>query len=284
MKIFRLSGGLGNQFFSYAACYQYAKEHNEPIVLDTSTQEAQWFFRNFDLAHYSIKIDKKICYRLGDAWYDHLLLNHIFRRLAIGIFTPTIKEDKTCFHADYFEQIPDNCYLIGDWQYLGYIDHYPDDIRKLFTYKDQLSEGAKKSLKIIEHTECSVAIHARRGDIAQMGGALGEAYFLKAIEEMVKLLNGVKPTFFCFSEDTNWLRKVLSDKKEQYDFIYMDYPSDEKGLEDFELMRKCHHQIIANSTYSWWAAYLNDNPNKVVIYSYNNKQNYWPEGWYPVEG
>ncbi len=252
--------------------------------MDTSTQEAKWFFRNFDLNHYDIRIDKKICYRLGDAWYDHLLLNHVFRRLALGLLTPTITEDKSCFHEDMFKDLPDHCYLIGDWQYLGYIDKYPEDIRKMFTYKEEFSAGAKQMLQTIESAPCSVAVHARRGDIAQMGGALGEEYFLEAIELMAQKVAPETLTFFCFSEDTDWLRNALSDLENQYTFIYMDYPSEEKGLEDFELMRRCKHQIIANSTYSWWAAYLNDNPYKKVIYPYSDRENYWPDEWIPIKG
>ena len=92
IQIFRLSGGLGNQFFSFAAGYQCCKERGEKLALDVSTQEAAWFFRNFDLSNYAIEYDKKISYRLGDKWYDHLFLNHLFRRLAIGFFTPTLSE------------------------------------------------------------------------------------------------------------------------------------------------------------------------------------------------
>ncbi len=281
MKIFRLSGGLGNQLFSYAACYQYCLDHKEPIVMDTSIQEAPWFFRNFDLAHYNIQMDKKIWYRVGDGRIDHLLLNHVHRRRAIGLFTPTIYEDRSGYHPETLEKLPKHCYVIGDWQYLGYFDKYRDKLREIFPYRDQLAEGAlgwEQDIRI--KGRHSVAVHARRGDIAKMGGALGAEYFIKAIKTMAEKVPD--PVFYCFSEDLNWLRNTFMPFKEQFEFKYTEYDSNSKGLEDFELMRKCSHQIIANSTYSWWAAYLNENPDKVVIHPGDNKKGYWPEGWIAI--
>ncbi len=282
MKIFRLSGGLGNQFFSYAACYQYCRDHNEPIVLDTSTQEAEWFFRDFDLSHYNIRIDKKICYRLGDAWYDHLLLNHLFRRKAIGIFTPTIYQQRGGFHPETFDDLPNTCYMIGDWQYLGYFERYSDELRELFTYKEKLSSGAELMKSKIDKANCSVAIHARRGDKALMGAVLEGQYFIEAVNQAAETLGQSQISFFCFSEDTDWLRRTFVGVEKKYNFVYMDYESDNKGLEDFELMRHCKHQIISDSTYSYWAAYLNSNHDKKVFYQRNRRKGYWPEEWIPV--
>ena len=117
MLIFRLSGGLGNQFFSFATAYQVCKDKNQVFGLDVSTQCADWFFRDFDLAHYAIHYDKKICYRLGDDKIDHLLLNHIHRRAAIGLFTPTVRERKTrTYDPEVFDFPYQTAYIIGDWQ------------------------------------------------------------------------------------------------------------------------------------------------------------------------
>ena len=73
MLIFRLSGGLGNQFFSFAAGYRFCREKGEVFGLDVSTQCADWFFRDFDLANYDIRYDKEVLYRLGDNRMDHYL-------------------------------------------------------------------------------------------------------------------------------------------------------------------------------------------------------------------
>ena len=173
------------------------------------------------------------------------------------------------------ENILDGQRLSFKWKGSG-IEKIEKEVREAFTFPKIRDSKNQETMKQIL-SENAVAIHARRGDIAAMGGALGEEYFLKAIELMTERVNN--PSFFCFSEDTNWLRKALAPAEKEYEFTFMDYRSSLKGLEDFELMRKCQHQIIANSTYSWWAAYLNNNVNKVVIYPYTKKEYYWPKQW-----
>ncbi len=282
LQIFRLSGGLGNQFFSYAAAYQCCKENGYRLGLDVSTQEAKWFFRNYDLQNYAIEVDQKISYRLGDKLWDHLLLNHVCRRMAIGFFTPTIYEDKSSFRPDVFKPLSKRTYyLIGDWQRLQYFDKYADDIKKMFVYQKALSDGATNWKTAIMKEKNSVAVHARRGDYVSLNAALESDYFIKAIELMGGKLQN--PTFYCFSEDIGWLKEALSSLQEKYRFEYVEYDSDEKGIEDFELMRLCNHQIVANSTYSWWAAYLNSNPEKTVIHPNTHNDDFWPREWICVE-
>ncbi len=277
-----MSGGLGNQFFSYAAAYQCCKEHHYRLALDTSTQEATWFFRNYDLQHYAIELDEKVTYRIGDGLWDHLLLNHLCRRRAIGFFTPVLYEDKTTYHPEVFEPLKKGThYIIGDWQRLPYIDRYPKDLQRMFTYQKELSKGAKAWADRIRMSNESVAVHARRGDYVALNATLSAQYFIAAIEVMGKTLK--HPTFYCFSEDLNWLREALLPLHEKYEFVYVNYNSQEKGIEDFELMRMCRHQIVANSTYSWWAAYLNTNPHKTVIHPKTDKTEYWPEEWIALE-
>ena len=166
---------------------------------------------------------------------------------------------------------------------MGYFDHFADELRDVFTYKDQLSDEAEKIRREIDNASCSVAIHARRGDKVQIGGVLEGEYFLNAVKTAAKTIENEDLTFFCFSEDTQWLRETLKELENNFRFIYMDYASDKKGLEDFELMRCCKHQIVADSTYSYWAAYLNPNPDKRVFYSDNGKKGYWPENWIDIK-
>ena len=280
-QIFRLSGGLGNQFFSFAAAYQCCKERGEALALDVSTQEAPWFFRDFDLSHYAIEYDRKISYRLGDKWYDHLLLNHIFRRTAIGLFTPTLTEKSVRpLKPDVFNRLNRKTYIVGDWQREFLFKNYEDDIRRMYVYRGTLSDGATKWMEEIQKEKSSIAVHARRGDYVQIGCTLGTDYYKKAIELMAEKVDD--PFFFCFSEDLEWLRDVVKDLP--YQFRFVDYDSDQKGIEDFELMRACGNQIVANSTYSWWAAWLNDCKEKTVVRPSTHNKDFWPAEWLQVNG
>ena len=283
MIIFRLSGGFGNQLWSFAAGYQLAKETGEKYAIDISTQEAPWFFRNYDIGHYDIKFDKKICYKLGDGKLDHLFWNHFHRRLGLGLFTPTIKEcDKEVCDLSVFDvqKKGKTIYYVGDWQHMGYIEKYQDDIRKMFVYKEKLSDIALKFKgEISELGQKSVAVHVRRGDYVRIGIAQNEDYYRNAVCRMAETV-GRDAVFYCFSEDIEWVRNAF--KELPYKFVYMDYESEMKDLEDFELMRICAHQIISRSTYSWWAAWLNENKDKVVIYPHTDNHEdsqTWSDKW-----
>lgn len=279
MLIFRLSGGLGNQFFSFAAGYSICKDKGELFGLDVSTQCADWFFRDFDLDNYDIHYDKKFLYRLGDAKIDHYLLNHICRRRSIGLFTPVVKErQRKQYDPELFSFSYKTAYVIGDWQSWRYFAGYESDIRKMFVYQSEMSPDAKRLKKQLQDDEKSVSVHIRRGDYVKLNNTVTDNYFADAIQlAAAKIPN---PVFYCFSEDTEWAKVAFKDLP--YQFVHMEYNSDNKGLEDFELMRSCHHQIICNSTYSWWAAWLNNNSNKLVIHPETagwEGPDFWPETW-----
>ncbi len=284
MVIFRLSGGFGNQLWSFAAAYACAKEQGQILALDTSTQEAAWFFRDYDIGHYDIRFDQKICYRLGDAKLDHLLWNHVYRRAALGLFTPTVKEkDKSVYDPHAFDRSANGykgrVYYVGDWQHARYFEKYEEDIRKMFVYKEPLSEEAGHIKEEIMYTPNSVAVHVRRGDYVRIGIAQNAGFYRNAVECMAEKL-GKDAVFYCFSEDLEWVRDAF--KNLPYEFRYMDYESDNKGLEDFELMRCCRHNIISRSSYSWWAARLNINPDKIVVYprtEHSQDPHTWPASW-----
>ncbi len=279
MYIFRLSGGLGNQFFSFAAGYSICKEKGVPFGLDVSTQCAEWFFRDFDIDNYNICYDKQILYRIGNQKIDHLLLNHINRRQAIGLFTPTVKErNPHVYDPELFNFSYKHVYIIGDWQSWKYFEKYSQEIRDMFTYKNPLSPGAEAWKNRIQQDKNSIAVHVRRGDYVKLNITIDDQYYVDAVKMAAAQIKD--PVFYCFSEDTEWVRHLFKDLP--YPFVYMDYESDRKGLEDFELLRSCHHVITCNSTYSWWAAWLNPNPDKLVIHpekEYWEGEDFWPSEW-----
>ena len=152
-------------------------------------------------------------------------------------------------------------YYIGYWQSEKFFKDISDEIRKDFSFPKFTSEKNLEILKLIKSYN-SVSIHIRRGDYLQNRGFNGLApleYYQKAIEYIKNKIEN--PHFFIFSNDIEWCRKNLSIENS----YYIDWNRGEESYRDMQLMSLCKHNIIPNSTFSWWGAWLNKNPNKIVI-------------------
>ena len=143
-------------------------------------------------------------------------------------------------------------WFFGDWQKYEFFK----DAELNIYLKDEYITKAADSLAERMHNENSVAVHVRRTDYEELGWLLGLDYYDRAIERIKNIVPN--PTFYLFSDDILWCIDNL-----EYDFK-LHVCHDE--LMDFWLMSQCRHNIIANSSYSFWAAYLNENPGKHVIY------------------
>ena len=135
-------------------------------------------------------------------------------------------------------------------------------MRKSFSFKLELISNKNLSLaKTIRETN-SVSIHVRRGDYLMEIGwdTCNLEYYNKAIKYIEQILPHC--TFYVFSDDILWCMKNLTNK---YNFIYVDWNKGNDSWQDMYLMSQCKNNIIANSTFSWWGAWLNNNPQKIVI-------------------
>lgn len=266
MVIVHLSGGFGNQLYSYAFGYAMAKMRNDTFAIDTAIQDAPWFFRNPDILNLNILYQKRISYFIGKTFWDRAVKNRIAFRGAIGWTTKVIKESAGTSKADvndYHERCKSykNIYLRGNWASERHFENVKNDIFAMYTFKKELGHSAAVVADEISSQPASVTIHCRRGDYVGLGACMTEDYYFRAIEYIVSKLKN--PVFYCFSEDIEWMKKAFA--KLPYDIRYPEYVSDDKGMEDFRLLCMGKHQIVANSSYSWWAAYLNPNPQKIVI-------------------
>lgn len=161
--------------------------------------------------------------------------------------------------------LPDNAILDGYWFSYKYFDHIRDVLRKDFTPR-QIDERNQALLTQIKNTENPVAVHIRRGDYVsnpnanKFHGVLSLDYYRQA----VRLITDKVPNaqFYVFSDDASWV-------KEHFTFlenpVFVDFNGDANNHMDIFLMSNCKHNIIANSGFSWWGAYLNDHKNKTVI-------------------
>ena len=238
VKIIKLQGGLGNQMFQYA--YGRALElAGQKVLFDTS-------FFNGGRA----KIDTARDYKLDNF--------NIKTKAEFSNKKNTIRDliNKTLVKIKLREN--------GFYQNEKYFENIESEIRAEFTLKKPLDAKFANIIKQIENTP-SVSIHVRRGDYVNdkktraIHNVCDTEYYSRATDIIKSKVNN--PTFFVFSDDIDWVRENIPIDQPSY------HVSNLEG-EDYEeliLMSKCKHNIIANSSFSWWGAWLNQNPNKIVI-------------------
>ena len=264
MIIVKIIGGLGNQMFQYAAGRRLSHVNHTELKLDISGFPT-YKPHSYGLSHFNIKGDtatpreiayfKKYQRREGRIWflYNRLIANE-------SIF---IQERGFPLNARVMAPTK-SAYLNGHWQSEKYFKDIDPIIREEFTVKNELGGRNKEVAEEIERTN-SVSLHVRRGDYvtdeAQSHiGTCDPAYYTQAVAIIGKKIN--TPSFFVFSDDMNWARKniILN-----YPTIYVDHNNAFTNYEDLRLMSLCKHNIIANSTFGWWGAWLNNNSQKIVI-------------------
>lgn len=284
MIITSISGGLGNQMFQYAIAKSIAQKNNDIFKLDLS------FYRNQTLRKYNLNdfnIDESIA--TENQIFELRGSEGFFFRTAKKINFPWvfpatyIKEKEITIFDERVYRLQGNIYLDGYWQNERYFIDIREALVKDFIPKKRISTEARNYLKAIVETN-SVSLHIRRGDYVvnshtnSVHGVCGLDYYKRSIEHMKNKV--FDPKFYIFSDDISWC-------KENFNFldskIFVD--DTQSALEDLELMKHCKHNIIANSSFSWWGAWLNSNTNKIVIsplnWIKNNTKNFkWvPDAW-----
>ena len=256
MIIVTIIGGLGNQLFQYAAGRAVALKHNTRLRLDLSGFPR--YPRPYLLDHFRIEAREASPAEL---------------QLATGggtVGTPLrrIVENGPSFHPEILESGP-HLFLQGYWQSPRYFEPVAAQIRADLRLRQPLSPAALAISSSLAEPG-SVALHIRRGDYVnhpganQVHGVTGLDYYHRAmatIEERIE-----SPRYFVFSDDLPWAKQHLHSRHPLH-FVdpHDSAPAPTRDYEDLILMAQCHHQIIANSTFSWWAAWLNPRPDKQVI-------------------
>ena len=149
----------------------------------------------------------------------------------------------------------------GYWQHAKYFENITNQLGTIFSFRQE-AQGRNSDMlhKILASN--SVAVHIRRGDyvINPMYGARNMQYYKDAVAFISSLLTDIH--YFIFSDDPAWVHREIQWIEQK---TIIDFNSESEAHEDLRLMSACKHQIIANSTFSWWGAWLNKNPNKLVV-------------------
>ena len=173
--------------------------------------------------------------------------------------------DSLSNHRYHLVDMPDTCYLMGNWQSERYFAQVADTIRADFSFK-ALPSGRNAELADLIGKTTAVSLHVRRGDIASnpaslaVHGLCSLDYYRRAIEYVATRV--AKPEFVIFSDDMAW---VLENLHVDYPCHYVDHNKGLESYNDMRLMSLCHHHIIANSSFSWWGAWLNPDRDKIVV-------------------
>lgn len=279
MKVIsELTGGFGNQLFAYATAYAISKENNADLYINTYMSD-NGMTRELGIDKLNIQYKGRITYKYRRDFFHRAIINKVRRRKAIGLGTHIVKEKVNYVYHPEIMHISRNTLLSGYWQSAKYFDKYIADIRKMYTPAKEISNEAKKLIDMVSMPN-TVAVHIRRGDYLLAETNLTLDYFYRAFNIIEgKIYNPI----YCFiSDDIEWVKAAFGHKD---NYIYISGQKNVNYIEEFFVMSACAHQIISNSSFSWWAAYLNPNPNKVVtapIVSFW-RGDFYPDEWIKID-
>ncbi|SCH90667.1 Glycosyl transferase family 11 [uncultured Blautia sp.] len=258
-----LAGGLGNQLFCYCFGYAVSKKTNSKFVLDTSMQDCG-IARELELLNFNVDYSDRISYVYKKGLVDRMFFNKVRKIKSIGIKTRIYQEkEPTKFEPEAFE-ISTDTYFKGNWQTEKYFSEYRNELLKMLVPKYERTQSVNGLVD--EMQKCnSVAVHVRRGDYLQIGCQLSMDFYDKAILKFQELNQRKNTVFYIFSDDIDFVKQYFGKYEKKIELHYPQYESDNKTLDDLFLMSHCKHIIMANSSFSWWAAWLNQNENKIVI-------------------
>jgi hypothetical protein len=267
--VVRLVGGLGNQMFQYAAARRIASVHDVPLKLDISWFESD-HLRAYKLEHLHINAaiaSPDDIARTKGRWCTPGIAGRAARfaeRLKPYYRRSWVRQRHLYFDPNIL-RVPHTVYLDGYWQSEKYFRDIEHILRQEFTIKSAIDPQNEAMARKIRQTN-SVSLHIRRGDYVsnvqthQLHGVCSLEYYTAAVEKLGGTVE--KPHFFVFSDDPQWAQQNL---KLEYPVTFVTCNDADKDYEDLRLMSLCQHHIIANSSFSWWGAWLCTNPEKIVI-------------------
>lgn len=256
LNIVSIEGGLGNQMFQYSFYLSlkyslFPKDFNKIFI-------APYNFHN------GYELDK--VFRINKNIILNLSVGFIKKYFKILVLKKHEKSVAT-YERIRIENKKPVIYFSGYWQSEKYFSKIEDIVKSTFKFDyNKVDDNNKSLIKELEYKN-SVSVHIRRGDYENdpgakfvLGGNCSLDYYKECISYINKKIN--EPYFYFFSDDTEWT-------KENFSFVskacFIDWNKEENSWQDMLLMSQCKHNIIANSSFSWWGAWLNSNPGKIVI-------------------
>lgn len=268
MIIVNLTGGLGNQMFQYSFGRAIAEKRKTALKVHFTNAlfNSQ---RSYDLEVFNISgtratIEDLLKLRVAQNRIINRALYLFDERYHFQINKNIATQRYPYDFKESYRNIKDNSYIQGYWADERYFSEIRSIIRKEFTPKKKLDEKNNKLLKQIQALS-SVSVHVRRGDYLtnknNIPKFVGLDYYVNAFKRIKKSVHD--PVFFVFSDDIDWCKSNL--KQISKNSLFIDHNKGRDAYKDMLLMSSCEHNIIANSTFSWWGAWMNKNKNKICI-------------------
>jgi hypothetical protein len=289
MIITNIIGGLGNQMFQYAAGRSLSLAKGTEFRLDVSDFLGYGLHQGFELQRVfncpvPTATTSDVQTILG--WQASPIMRRLLAKHALSMFRRRGFVVEPSFNYwQGIKDIPADSYLAGYWQSERYFRDVAQTIRADFTFK---SLPSPRNVELAEQIQQgnTVSLHVRRGDYVKnpkttaTHGLCSLEYYQSAIQYVIDRVE--RPSFYIFSDDPAWVRENM---KIEHPFVYVDHNHGAESYNDMRLMSMCKHHIIANSSFSWWGAWLNPNPDKIVVaprkwFANNNDvSDLFPSGW-----
>lgn len=265
MIIVRIKYGLGNQLFQYAAAYALSRRLNQPFLLECLPADQRPYRLDcLNIISETIKNPEQIPREL-------FIINNKYVKRAMRalhlqyccFWNVAFLWEICGFVKEFFTVNANTVYLDGFFQSELLFKPYKAELQKQFT--PRYSAGSSYLQVLNEINNCnSVAVHVRRGDFTTsfhpFHYLLTEGYYIGAIEYIRKRVE--PPVFYWFAEDFEWVREHFTEER---DFRFVNIKTQNSDIDDMMLMKNCKHIITANSTFSWWAAWLNEHEDAICI-------------------
>jgi hypothetical protein len=272
MIIIKIIGGIGNQMFQYAYAYSIAKKINSKLFIDLSeikkiNTDVNFTIRKYELNHFNISASEispflikifKFIIKLNKKVKLDKLKNLFYKKykISIPVFTEYVYFGYNYIEKEHLKFT----YIEGYFQSYDYFKDYENDIRNIFTHNlNQIFD---------QYDYSNVAVHVRRGDYAnnlsimKVHGLCTISYYESAFDFFHQHHNSLN--FYIFSDSLNEVKNEFKHLSKKYNLFYCTSYTNHSAI-DLLRMSKFNHIIIANSSYSWWSAWLNDNPNKIIV-------------------
>lgn len=273
MIVVKVSGGLGNQLFAYAAGRSLALRHGVSLIVDASKYASQWSedsLRPFLLDYFPISARLR---HVGPVMENRNILFRAIRRLTEDVWSELVDRDKGEWgYFSAFADVSSRARLCGYFISPRFFSDFEADIRReiqlspnfLQDHRDRIGESFFSSIS----SRVTVGVHVRRGDFLNQNGYVNlylpetEAYYIHAISYFVRLHKD--PLFVVASDDLVWSHEFFSNLGVEFVCV-----PQSRGrfsvMRDFFVLSSTSHQIMANSTFSWWAAWLGNKPGREVL-------------------
>lgn len=278
MRLIKMTGGLGNQMFIYALYLRMRRDFPDTRI-DLS-----------DMMHYHVHHGYEM-HRVFGLPKTEFCIPQWMKKVMEFLFFKTVLERKQGGSLRPYREAHGwpFVYFKGFYQTERYFEDYKDEVRRAFTFDmSQTNARSRELAERLASEEGAVSIHVRRGDYllpqhaVSMGNVCTETYYANAVRMMGERVSS--PHYYVFSDDMEWVRHNLP----LPNATYVDWNTGADSWQDMMLMSRCHHHIIANSSFSWWGAWLSSTPDKVVIaprrwVNYSDDTSILPKSWLKAE-